>query len=244
MLALLLTKPLLHTSLCVALLLSFCSWGYTSPLPFFSAEYEATIKGFSIQALREFKPLDGLTHELHFEATSLLAGIEERSQFSWDNTQLMPLHYSYKRTVMGKKRTKELTFDKNSQYIASNDNEQAYTIPRQHNALDNLSYQLQLQYDLLAAKTKLHYKVADKNRLKDYQFNILGDEVINTTLGKLNTTKVSLKHNTDQRITYIWFAKDWHYLLTRFEQFEKGKKAFVIQLTKAVVDDAPVTGLQ
>ncbi|MBX2809693.1 MAG: DUF3108 domain-containing protein [Cellvibrionaceae bacterium] len=213
------------------------------PLPFFSAEYEAEISGFAVQASREFKALNDSTHELRFTATSLFASIDERSQFSWEDTRILPSDYSYERKIMGKKRTRTLQFDRDKQHIKSSENGQSQRLSITHHTLDNLSYQLQLQQDLLTAKSPLHYHIADKHRLKTYQFEVLGDEIIETALGKLTTTKVSLKHNNSQRVTYIWFAKDWHYLLARFEQFEEGKKAFVIQLRKAIVKDRAVTGL-
>ena len=82
-----------------------------------------------------------------------------------------------------------------------------------------------------------------KDKTKLNHFNRELEETLDTELGKLRTIKVSLAHDNDQRETYIWFAIDWDYLLVRFEQFEKGKKEFVINLTDATIAGKRVKGL-
>jgi hypothetical protein len=212
-------------------------------LAFFSAKYDASIKGIPITATREFKAESATHSTLNFTATSWLASMVENSDFSWEAGQIKPIEFKHERTIMGKEQRKTLSFDWPNKQIDSVEKDKRYTILNPEQALDHLSFQLQLQYDLLLGKEALSYRVADKDRIKEFRFEIVDRQaVINTKLGELNTIKIKVIRDSDKRVTYIWFALDWNHLLVKLEQYEDGKKDFDLQLTSAVIDGNPVSG--
>lgn len=213
-------------------------------LPYFEADYQAQILGFPIQAKRIYRPVSESISELYFSADSALASLEERSQFAWQDQHIKPIRFSHERSLFGQSRRQILSFDWDKQQITSTSKGETQTLQNPSDALDRLSFQLQLQHDVLQnTLTGQRYPIADKNKIKSYAFDIVGEETIDTPLGKLNTVKVKVLRDNKKRVTYIWLAKDWDYLLARLEQYEGSDKQFSIEVTKAVIGGKKVSAL-
>lgn len=209
----------------------------------FSATYKANIKGFAVNATRELKTMDNGLYELSFRASSWAAKIDEVSIFSLNGNYIQPITYAFKQSALGKKRERNLEFLPSEQRISSTEKDTSQSIDNVDNkALDKLNYQLQLQFDLLNNKQNLHYKIADKDRLKDYRFDIIGEEVLDTALGQLTTIKVNVIRENANKITHIWFAKEWSHLLVQLKQFEGSKQKLSIKINTATVNNINVTG--
>lgn len=215
--------------------------GWAGELPFFKADYDAIIKGFSIQATREFRPLENDRAELNFQAKSWIASLNESARFVWKGDRIQPLRFIHSRNIAGNNRQHSLIFDSSKNTIFSSYKNQKTELANHGQALDMLSFQLQLQYDLLNQRDQLIYKVADKNRIKEYRFEVIGEEVIDTPLGSLKATKVEVVRERRDRTIYLWMASDWQYLLARMEQYENGEKNFQLDLTSATVGGEVVT---
>ena len=201
------------------------------------------IQGFPLEAKREYKAISDPISELNFSATSMLASLTESSQFSWDHEQIKPIRFTHERKIFGHSKRNTLSFDWHKQEIISTHKGKTRYINNELAALDRLSFQLQLQHDLSSNIEDKVYRIADKNKIKEYAFKIIGEEVITTALGKLNTTKVKVVRDNNKRVTYVWLARDWHNLLARLEQYENDDKKFSLQVTKAVIDGKRVAGL-
>lgn len=212
-------------------------------IPLFEANYQADIKGFRVKASRELVKQADKQYTLLFTANSMIASLEESTTLNWDDNRLTPISYSYSRNVIGKKEERHIHFDHQRKSIESYYRGANQSIPYSPELLDSLAYQLQLQQDLRNGKSALNYPIISKGKTKINVFKRETEEVLNTELGQLRTVKISLEHNSDKRQTYIWFAVDWEYLLVRFEQYEKGKKEFVINLSDATIDNKRIKGL-
>lgn len=211
------------------------------PKPFV-ATYEAKYSGIGITATRSLQSDNGNSQQLRFHAKSWLAQIEEISQFHWDNNgHIIPSKYSYARTGLGKNRYAVLNFNWDTKTVINNVQNKPWTMDVPELALDKLSYQLQLRNDLLNQKNQMSYQIADGGRLKTYQFNLIGDEVLHTKAGKLNTVKIERVRENNNRVTYLWFAKDWDYLVVQIQQQEDDQD-YQINLSSAELDGIPVKG--
>lgn len=209
----------------------------------FLATYKANIKGFAVNATRELKHVDQ-QHELSFRAKSWAGDVNEVSKFHLNNDTIQATQYQFSQVALGKKRERSLTFKHEEKTITSHYKGETLSIANSDNlALDKLNYQLQLQLDLRADKKNLAYKIADKGSLRHYRFEILDDETLTTKLGELNTTKVKVIRENKNKITYIWFAKDWDYLLVQLKQYEGDKQKLSIALNTAIVNKIAVTGI-
>lgn len=215
----------------------------------FRAIYKAKFSGFSIEASRELHTLPNKQQQLSFRASTWLAKLNETSRFSWgDLGQLIPRRYEYHRSGLGKPRDAVLDFDWARLKVVNNVQAKPWSMTIPELTLDKLSYQLQLRSDLLNGKQSLQYDIADGGRLKTYLFEMVGEEMLQTRLGKLATVKIKKIRSTGKkRTTYIWMAKNWDYLLVKLQQTENNGKTYAIHLLSAEIDGEtvlPRLGLQ
>lgn len=215
-----------------------------STLPFFKANYDAVISGFAVQATREYKPLDNGFAELNFTATSWLASLKETSRFTWHKATIAPSFFSSTRNILGVKKASQLDFNHSHKTLTRTIDDKSEDLDYIENSLDRLSFQLQLQQDLLLRKPNVTYKIVHNNSIKNNQFDIIGEEIITTKAGDVKTLKIKVVRENTSRVTFIWVATDWKYLLVRLIQLKDNKEQFSIELTDAIVGNQPVTGLQ
>ena len=210
---------------------------HAAALPFFSAHYDATVQGIPVSATRTYEALDNGIMRFHLKASSslALASIEENVEFTWDAGIIRPIHFRHLRKVLGKKEEKQLRFDWEKNQALSIRKNKTSTIDLVDSTLDRLSFQLQLQHDLLNDITTNNYRIINKKRIKQYHFKILKEETLTTQVGEIKTLKIKVDRASPKRLTYFWVAPDWHNLLVRLEQFEEGNKEFELELTGGVV---------
>lgn len=200
----------------------------------FDNQYKAKLYGFNITVTNRLTKTADNQYDLLFKAESIIGSITEQSKMQWNAPQqtISPLHYSYARRGLGKDRTAELSFDWKNKSVTNNVQKTSWQMDIAQKVQDKLSYQIQMQQDLLNDQKNFTYQIADGGRLKEYKFMTVGEEILDTPLGKVNTIKVKRSRENDERVTYAWLAKDWNYLLVRLQQEEKGE-AYTIYIHKA-----------
>lgn len=216
----------------------------STPPDQFKNIYKARVYGFSITVTHELTPTDS-GHKLRFFADSVLASIEENSQFDWPQPGLLrPLEYRYERRGLGRDRTAKLDFDWDKGKVTNNVQDKPWKMAIEPGVLDKLSFQIQLQRDLIAGKHEgLSYDIADGGKIKHYKFEIVGEEVLDTPLGKVDTVKVKRSRKDDDRITYAWMAPKYQYLLVRMQQ-EEGGDVYTIYIHESEVDGETISAFE
>ncbi len=163
--------------------------------------------------------------------SSFLASIDESSQLNIIKDKVQPLNYEYVRKVLGKKKKRAIAFDWTKKQATNRDQK---VIELQPNALDRLSYQLQLQIDLQNGKRgKFSYAIAKNSSLETMNFIEIGTEYIKTPLGNLNSIKLKLDRGKNaKRETFIWFSLKHNFIITQLKQTEADGKTYSIILNK------------
>jgi hypothetical protein len=213
--------------------------------PFF-ASYTADWKQMPISgsAERSLKKLDGMRWEYKFEASMLVASMKEKSTFTVEGGQLLPLAYRYARSGMGKEKEVDHDFDWKTKQVQGHDRDKSVSLPINRGVLDKAVYQLALQKDVAEGKQSMSYQVLDGDEVETYDFRVLGSENVRTRAGLIEAIKVERVRDPTQssRKTVFWLAKDWDYLLVRLHQVEKDGKEYQIMLKEGTVDGRPVQG--
>ena len=212
------------------------------PLPF-EATYKAKYRGISVTAVRTLKTLADGSQYYSFVGDSWVADLKETSQFDWSETdRIVPRKYTYYRSVLGSKRRAEVTFDWEKKQVLNNVEDKPWKMSVPVNTMDKLSYHLQLRADLINATPLGQYDVADGGKLKSYNFEVVGEESLNTPAGRFDVVKVRrIRDEDEERQTVIWFAKNWDYLVVRLQQ-EEDDKSYEIDLVSATLNGKPVVG--
>ncbi|MFT6189269.1 MAG: hypothetical protein ACJAW8_001436 [Oleispira sp.] len=211
------------------------------PYPEFTAEYNATWTGgwfpINVDAQRSLSYQADGTATLTFEADSAIAGLQEISTFRYLDNTIQPLQYRYLRTGLFKEPDRNQVFDWQKKQIINGDNQSIFKGHWNDLVQDNLSYNVQASIDLQQGKTQFTYPVFDRNKVKNFSFQMVGFEVLNTQVGSLRTVKIEqIEKKKHKKKTYIWFAKDYDYLLVRLQQTQKDGQTYQIDLTAADIN--------
>jgi hypothetical protein len=144
----------------------------------------------------------------------------EESHWYLHEQQIKPLNYSYDRIKKKKEKHKKTVFDwKNMQAHYVGDGTKS-SFELQAGMTDKLLYQINLMHDLKMGHTPTSYTVVDGAKIKTYKLKYLGEESIDTPIGRFNTMKFSrLKSGNKDRIT-LWCAEDLHYLPIKVESID------------------------
>ena len=143
----------------------------------------------------------------------------ETADFNWIKEKIVPKRFFYEYQEGKKHRRGFIRFDAEAKLI-SHPIGHAWEIDMMSKALDKLSYTLALRHDLIQGEKILNYQVVDEKGLQSYQFNILGNETLNTALGQLDTLKVQYAHPKYK--TTFWLAKNLNFLLIKIQQERQG----------------------
>lgn len=208
----------------------------TPPLPLFHAEYNlkrnGVILGKSERSLAVNR--DGnYVYSSNTYATGLIAWfvkdkIREHSVWRLEDQHLRPLEYVYSREGGSKTRQVKLAFDWQHNSVVNTIDGDPWRMEIPAGVQDKLVYQLSIMYDLLKGRKNLEYQIADGGKLKDYAFEIQGEEVLNTAMGKIKTIRI--QRVGDRRDTTVWCAPQLSYLPVRLEQQDTDGAELQMQL--------------
>jgi Protein of unknown function (DUF3108) len=143
--------------------------------------------------------------------------ITEQSRWSLSGNRVYCQSYSYVRT--GKKpKTVTLRFDWSNGLVLGNKGKENWRF----DARPELSYQIAIMSDLQAGKRVLEYAFVDEERIKTYRFEAVGEEALETPIGKLKTVKLERTNEKPNRSTTLWCASSLAYLPVRLDKQRAG----------------------
>ncbi|MEC7369652.1 MAG: DUF3108 domain-containing protein [Pseudomonadota bacterium] len=215
----------------------------------FKVTYKADYRGLPISAkgIRELQQTASGQHLLKSSAKSLFATIEESSTFLLKDGIAQPQAYRYQRTGLGKNKKINLDFDWSGRIVIDRLKKTQYPLKPGLATSDKLLYQFQLQADLLKASrlnkkpNNLNYTIMDESRIKEYQFEIVGEELLTTKLGQINTWKIRRSNSATERSTTLWMAPEYEFMLVRFEQTDQNNKGFSLMIEEAQMAGALIS---
>ena len=198
-------------------------------LPAFEAEYSLYAKNTrAARVVRRLARLDDNSYQYTSETktTGLVSifkkvHIVETSRLMVRGRVLRPVYYSYKRTGDRKKRDVSIEFNWDVKKIKNTINGDFWHLPTEPAVMDKLLYQLAIMYDLRNGRTPASYRIADGGGIKTYNFEKLGEEVVETPAGSFNTIKMLRHKPGSSRKSVFWCAPDLAFLQVKVEHTEK-----------------------
>ena len=207
----------------LALIVAPISWSgtYQSPLVPSQIVYSASYNGLPIKVIRELKSADGRSFSVTSTAENILGRIEESGTFQLaEDKSLENRQYVYQRNVFGNQKKEQLTFDYEDNFAIyqSDDKRRKVVLDKPYHS--RMSYQVQLQWDLINGRETFSYPVIVRGRTKTYVFEKAGEEVLKTPLGPIKTIKMRRDREDSERETVLWLAPELDYLLVKLWQRE------------------------
>lgn len=205
-------------------------------LPEFDAYYDVYRSGMKVARMQRslaYQPDGVLLLRSETNVTGIATmfrkdRIIEQSIWQYSNGRIIPQQYLYEHTGTSKERNVTVEFDWKNKLITNLINGSPWRMPATEGILDKLVYQYSIMLDMQAGKQNLRYIVADGGTEKIYQFEKLGEEVLDTPLGKLNTIKMKRHRPDSDRESVFWSAPEVGYLPVKLENTDDGVKTVVM----------------
>lgn len=189
----------------------------------YEAVYKGSYNGMDIEVTQTLTVEQPGSYRETMKAKNFFGMLEEESLFRLNDTgALIPCEYRNKRALMGISRDEQQQFDWQAGALSYRKGEKIRRAQIAPGTLDLITHKLQLRRDLAAGLSEFSYLVAARGKLKEYQYQISGEEMLNTPIGELRTVKVERIREDDARTTTLWLAADWNYLLVQMNQREDG----------------------
>jgi len=206
---------------------------FQQPPKAFTAKYSAVLNGSRVRgsAIRQLINKANGESIFSFKAKVNIAKLAEESVILWN--QCTPISKAYNRSlrVLIRNRKQSIQFDHQKLKVQYTYDKKSGIADIPVNTLDRIALQLSLRCDLKQGKREGSYSVFDRNKIKNYQFKVLGEEEIETPIGKLLTTKVQLLRKNKDRQTWLWFSKQHDYLLVKLNQNESSSENLEITIS-------------
>lgn len=197
-------------------------------LPPYEATYTTKLRGIKVKGTQKFETIGKDTYKLSWRAKALWMRLDEWSEFKVIDNQVIPISYHYTRKGLGSDRPIHVLFDWENMLVNASKADKKYQFALQPNVLDRLSYQVQMQIDLIESPEAIdfNYKVANYNGLKDYSFEFTQTETIVTPIGD-SETRVYERNKSDKTIR-LWISPSQNYLPVKIERKEDKKSNVVM----------------
>ena len=215
-----------------------------SPISLYHANYLAKFSGLDIEAVQRLEEIEPGIYRESLTAKNFLGKIDEQSTFSLtDKQQLRPTEYSYIRSVFGRTKTEVQRFDWHNSTLHYRKNDSNKEIALAAGQLDMITHRLQLRRDLNAGHRAFSYPVISRGKLKQYDYRVVGNEVLQTAIGPLQTVRVERVVDAASNSQFTaWLASDWDHLIVKLEQKKNGD-SHQLRLRSAVVNNQVVRPL-
>jgi hypothetical protein len=207
----------------------------------YQANYDILRKGeHHGEAVRELKKLADdsyeLTYHSNIEWMIFSDSRQETSKFTFEKNKVTPHHYSMIRTGTGPDKDYQIDFDVENKKVTSSTSEYPLECEWTDEFQDAISYQVQVREGLRNGETNFSYPLVDKkgNR-RDYNFEVVGKEMISLPIGNIEAIKVKRLYDNDKRQALAWFAPEMDYMLVRMWKGEKGVEQFEVQMNSFTV---------
>lgn len=189
-----------------------------SSLPPYEAEYTTKMRGIRINSDRKFIEIAENTYRLSWKAKALWMRISEWSDFEIIDDKVRPISYHYTRKGLGSDRPINIEFDWENMQANGSKGDKQYNFALDPNSLDRLSFQVQMQLDLINDKTltEFNYRIANYNGMRDYRFEFEKSESVDTRIGTFET--LVFKRDKKDSSIRLWMSPKQFYLPVKVEQ--------------------------
>jgi hypothetical protein len=194
----------------------------------YTAKYDVRYNGFKVgELVQQLKPVvDGRqvmqTRAYTTGATAFFMKDSITEQSTWKFTKDKPALISYSQIHEKRRETKRefLDFDWQKGELKSERKGKVTTLPLEPGTLDKHMYQVVLRQDVAAGTKEMSYTVAERGKLRQYDFQVMGEEQLKTRhFGKLSCIKV------EKGDTTIWLASKYAYLPVKLTSRKNGSTA-------------------
>jgi hypothetical protein len=186
----------------------------------YKAVFVSSFRGIAMQGERDLQRRDDGTFVLSHRAKAFGSYANEESVFVLEDGRIEIQEYHYVQSLLGFKKEDHAAFDWQSGIVKTHGKRER-ELPLIPGTFDNLSQQLAIRCSAKLGTDTMQFSVVKRSKQKDYVFERVGEETIDTDLGPLDTIVYRRVRDTDKRTTRFWLAPELNHMLVRLHQAEK-----------------------
>ncbi|RKF17771.1 DUF3108 domain-containing protein [Alginatibacterium sediminis] len=230
----------------LAVCVTFSATASSSVQPF-KAEYTGYFGGLPIgSASRELLKVSDNFYRLQSKASALGLGMSysDISRFSIQDNQVILSSFEFSsRELLKKSYSTGRPNAKGQLQIDIDGTPYDFSSPdTARSVLNAATFSIQFQLDLKQRELLPMYYYAAADELKDDSFELVGEEILDSDIGKYQTLKI-LNRSSGTRETVIWVAPELDYQLLRAQINRNGKTWATLELKKLQFVDNAENGL-
>jgi len=165
--------------------------------------------------------------------------VTERSESEIFGQSFRPLLYHYDRYGKNVTRNVQVAFDWQNGVALNTTKGHTWSVSVAPGTLDKLNYLLALMSDLSDGQRSMRYTIADGGRLKVYNMQADGTEILKTALGTLKTVKIQRLRDGDYGQATFWCASALGFLPVKLER--RNKEGRLVTLYIQSIEGTPPT---
>lgn len=158
--------------------------------------------------------------------------IDEQSKVIYKDSTVIPLDYVLRDTI-SKDHDADYTFDWAGGVVTGVERGESASGELQPGMLNRAALYVALMQDLKSGRVPEEYVLFDRGRIKSYEIENLGNEIIEVPFGRFETLRLVRDSDDSRRSMYLWCAPALDYLPVRIELYKGDKRVSVAEL-KAV----------
>ena len=214
----------------------------------FEMKYSTKIKGMEVELTQRLEKNDSGRFAESIIAEGVLGKVTELGHFHLSRSgRVTPDSFSKKqKTILGS-RFEYQEYDWQTKKLKYSFKEGSGSIDLLSDYQDTMTHKQQLRLDLASGLEDVYYTVIKNGQIENYRYQVVGHEVLQTSIGELNTTTllrkdiIEGKESADAQ-SKIWLASDWDYLMLKFETYDEDKIT-TMTYTQGSLDGQPITPL-
>jgi hypothetical protein len=206
------------------------------PYPEFVADYAISVNGIKVGKARfrlEHLGTDEYLYESEATKTGLgrLLGSDkatERSRWRFVDGSIRALEYQARNPEGDDDDNAHLIFDWGARKVQNRGAGEHWRIAMPEGTLDQMVMQLAILLDLRSGERELRYPVATRGRIKQYRFEVVGEDRTELPFGDYRTLKLA-RTDDERDQSWIWSAPKLDYFPVRFlKRKESGLKTEIL----------------
>jgi hypothetical protein len=214
----------------------------------FEMKYSTKIKGMEVELTQRLEKNDSGRFAESIIAEGVLGKVTELGLFHLSRSgRVTPDSFSKKQKTIFGKRFESQEYDWQAKKLKYSFKEGSGSIDLLSDYQDTMTHKQQLRFDLASGLNDLYYTVIKKGQIAYYRYQVVGHEVLETSIGEFNTTILLRKDIIEGKEfadaqSKIWLASDWDYLMLKFETYDEDKIT-TMTYTQGSLDGQPITPL-
>ena len=215
----------------------------------FEMKYSTKIKGMDVEFTQRLVKNENGQFKESIVAKGVLGKVTEQGLFHLsEDGRVTPDSFTKKQKTIIGKRFEFQEYDWQAKKLNFSFKEGTGSIGLLSDYQDTMTHKQQLRFDLASGLKDIYYTVIKKGKIEDYRYQVIGNEVLETNIGELNTTILSRKDVIDGKESpdiqsKIWLASDWDFVMMKFETYDKDKVT-TMKFTQGTLNGQPITPLK